>query len=114
MPTDKTNNLIGRLRSYSAALGHLQSLGIHPKTPGITTGRVMLDTSEAADEIQSLLQDEVDAARYRRLRVLGCAPIDTKELDAGLVMRFQNLDDHLDADIKAHASRGEFKVRHNG
>lgn len=49
----------------------------------------------------------LDAQRYRRLRVLGCAVYGTANLDAGTVSCFTNLDEVVDADIKAVPSRGE-------
>ena len=48
-----------------------------------------------------------DARRYQRLRILGCAVDGTRHLEAGLVIRFQCLDDLLDEDIRRHPSRGE-------
>lgn len=48
-----------------------------------------------------------DARRYQRLRILGCAPLGSPLLAQSLVMRFQSLDEFLDADITAHPSRGE-------
>lgn len=63
--------------------------------------RITLPPVSAAPE------DVVDARRYRRLRVLGAAPCDTKQLDQGTVLRFTNLDDFVDADIRLHPSRGE-------
>ena len=38
-----------------------------------------------------------DAARYRMLRELGAAPCDWPGLDKGHVLRFTNLDEHVDA-----------------
>lgn len=52
-----------------------------------------------------------DAIRYRRLRILGCAPGGTKQLDQGSVLCFQNLDDFVDADLVAHPHRGEARER---
>lgn len=49
-----------------------------------------------------------DARRYRRLRVLGCAPDSTQHLKHGHVMRFTNLDNFLDEDL-ANYDRGEVK-----
>ncbi len=49
----------------------------------------------------------IDATRYRRLRILGAAPFDTRDLERGTVMRFSTLDDYVDADIAAMPSRGE-------
>lgn len=58
-----------------------------------------------------MTQDEIclDAKRYQRLRILGCAPMESKELKKGLVLRFTNLDDFLDNDLKNYPSRGEAK-----
>lgn len=55
-------------------------------------------------------ETERDAARYRRLRVLGCAPAYTQHLARNDVMRFTNLDAFIDEDIAAHPSRGEAKT----
>lgn len=52
---------------------------------------------------------EVDAARYRRLRVLGAVPSTSPNLEAGTVLCFTSLDAFVDADIAAHPSRGEAK-----
>ncbi len=51
--------------------------------------------------------DSVDAARYRRLRVLGVAPAYTDHLKNGNVMRFTNLDEFVDKDLAWTPSRGE-------
>ena len=48
-----------------------------------------------------------DVRRYRRLRVLGCAPDTWPGLEDGLVLRFTNLDHFVDADLAATPSRGE-------
>jgi hypothetical protein len=57
---------------------------------------------------RAVCEAAVDAARYRRLRILGCATgISEKHLQSGTVMCFTNLDAHVDADIAAHPSRGE-------
>lgn len=53
--------------------------------------------------------DAIDARRYRRLRVLGCAPDGSDLLERGLVMRFTNLDDFIDRDLVTQPSRGEAK-----
>lgn len=47
----------------------------------------------------------LDAARYRRLRILGATPSTSQPLT---VLRFPNLDDFIDADIKRQVSRGEY------
>jgi len=49
----------------------------------------------------------VDARRYQRLRVLGCAPAYTDHLKRGDVMRFTNLDEFVDKDVDWTPSRGE-------
>lgn len=51
--------------------------------------------------------DKLDAKRYRRLRVLGVAPHGSKHLEEGNVMRFTNLDDYTDRDLRFVPSRGE-------
>lgn len=48
-----------------------------------------------------------DAERYRRLRVLGCAPHGSSLLDNGQVMRFTSLDKFVDHDLTYYPSRGE-------
>lgn len=50
-----------------------------------------------------------DANRYQRLRVLGAAPGNSKNLEAGTVLRFQSLDAFIDEDISHYPSRGEVK-----
>ncbi len=51
----------------------------------------------------------LDAARYQRLRILGCAPGYTAHLERGEVLRFTNLDQFVDADLAIQPSRGEAK-----
>lgn len=61
MPRD---TLMQNLREYSRVYGPLPSLAIHPDTPGITTGKVILDTEQAANRIEYLEQalfDVMDA-----------------------------------------------------
>ena len=53
---------------------------------------------------------ELDASRYRRLRILGCALTD-EQMEAGNVVRATNLDAMVDIDIRNHPSRGEVKPR---
>lgn len=60
-----------------------------------------------AVEVQLGPSIAIDATRYARLRVLGCAVIDTRQLAEGLVSRFTNLDEIIDADLKAHPERGD-------
>lgn len=48
-----------------------------------------------------------DARRYRRLQILGCAVMDTRQLAEGSVSRFSHLDKIVDDDLKARPSRGE-------
>jgi hypothetical protein len=55
----------------------------------------------------------VDALRYRRLRVLGCAPAYTSHLKDGDVLRFTNLDEFVDTDLKTVPTRGEAKPASN-
>lgn len=53
--------------------------------------------------------DAKDAARYRRLQILGAAPYGHPYcLGNGTVLRFQSLDQFVDADLGLHPSRGEF------
>ena len=73
------------------------------------------------DKFQSLLKDDdpvkqqsanakqenIDAIRYARLRILGAAPYGTAQLEKGTVLRFQSLDALVDADINLYANRGE-------
>jgi hypothetical protein len=63
-----------------------------------------VDDNERAAEIIHNLRD---ALRYRRLRVLGCAIGGTQNLKLGMVSRFTNLDEAVDADLITHPSRGE-------
>lgn len=60
-----------------------------------------MNETEKMDEILK------DAARYRRLRVLGCAVYGSERLKNGTVERFQTLDDTVDTDIIRYPSRGE-------
>lgn len=53
--------------------------------------------------------DSIDAARYRRLRIIGAAPGGSTQLAGGTVLCFQNLDAFVDADLDAHPSRGEYQ-----
>lgn len=55
----------------------------------------------------------LDAKRYRRLQILGCAPYGHETLEKGLVLRFTNLDKFIDEDIKHHPSRGEARATDN-
>lgn len=55
--------------------------------------------------------DNLDARRYRRLRVLGVAPDGSKHLEEGRVMRFTNLDEYTDRDLRFMPSRGEFQPK---
>lgn len=54
------------------------------------------------------LDDAMDAKRYRRLRILGCAPYGTKQLKNGNVLCFSNLDVFLDDDLNAVPNRGDW------
>lgn len=49
--------------------------------------------------------EQRDAKRYRRLRILGCAPVDTVQLEDGTVIRCQALDAFIDADLRLAPSR---------
>jgi hypothetical protein len=66
----------------------------------------MIDLKQAPPQETS---DALDARRYRRLQILGCAPAYTEHLEKGNVMRFSNLDAFVDADLKTVPSRGEAK-----
>lgn len=73
------------------------------------------DVKRALDAVKHRLQpqqlagepERVDAVRYRRLRVLGCAPFGSKHLEQALVLRFTNLDAFVDAGISEHTPHGE-------
>ena len=58
--------------------------------------------------IERVAELEKDAKRYRRIRILGAAVGETKQLAQGTVLRFQSLDGLLDKDISVFPSRGEF------
>lgn len=60
----------------------------------------MTETERSSPDIE-------DARRYRRLRILGCAPAYTGHLDRNEVMRFTNLDEFVDADMKNVHERGD-------
>lgn len=62
------------------------------------------------EHVSELLRNLSDALRYRRLRLLGCSaalPGATEHLARGLVLRFTNLDEFIDADLRAHPERGD-------
>ena len=79
------------------------------------TARHRVDELEAREIDVEILQGDLttlrqfgeDARRYRRLQVLGCAPSTSKQLENGTVLCFTNLDEFVDADLKAVPSRGE-------
>ncbi|MFA5899410.1 MAG: hypothetical protein WC829_09900 [Hyphomicrobium sp.] len=56
---------------------------------------------------QPLPTDAGDGVRYRRLRVLGCAPMLSENLEQGTVLRFTNLDSFVDADLTNYPERGD-------
>lgn len=58
----------------------------------------------AEDHENDRLSLAQDAARYRRLRIVGCVPF----AEEGF-FRLQNLDNWIDADLRAHKSRVEYK-----
>ena len=64
----------------------------------------------AADLAADEQADALDARRYRRLRVLGVAPSGSKHLEESNVMRFTNLDQYTDRDLRFIPSRGEAKA----
>ena len=66
------------------------------------------------DENARLRECELDAKRYRRLQVLGCATSTSKQLENGTVLCFTNLDEFVDVDIKAVPSRGEAALTPQG
>lgn len=82
----------------SAAHEFFAGLVERPKVPAQTN-----DIEREAE----LLRNLADAMRYRRLRILGCAVMDTPQLAGGFVSRFTNLDEIVDADLRAHPERGE-------
>ncbi len=67
-----------------------------------TLGR---NSADLVDEVTKAKQESAalkeDARRYRRLRVLGCAPAGTKQLEAATVLRFTNLDGFVDSELDA-------------
>jgi hypothetical protein len=64
-----------------------------------------VEEMETANDLAN--DDRLDAQRYRRLRVLGVAPSGSKHLEEGNVLRFTNLDEYTDRDIRVMPSRGE-------
>jgi len=68
-----------------------------------------IDRLAGAGPAREAPPDEHDAARYRRLRILGAAPLGTSQLDHGTVLRFTNLDGFVDNDLMSYPSRGEFR-----
>lgn len=81
-------------------------------------GNLEADVKDLEQQLAAMTaaRDEAlrDARRYWRLQVLGCAPSNSEHLNHGLVLRFSNLDAHVDADIAAHPSRGESQLRQVG
>lgn len=67
---------------------------------------------EGIDSIIRIQTDKIalDARRYRRLQVLGCAPSTSPALDNGTVLCFTNLDKFVDDDISAQPSRGDVPI----
>lgn len=55
----------------------------------------------------------LDAKRYQRLRILGVAPNETKQLSEVTVIRFQSLDEFCDKDLAAYPDRGEYRHEHS-
>lgn len=58
-------------------------------------------------ERERVAELERDAVRYRRLQIFGGAPFGSAHLDNGTVLRFTNLDEFVDSDLRLHPSRGE-------
>jgi hypothetical protein len=56
----------------------------------------------------------LDARRYWRLRVIGCAPSTAPQLKNGTVLTFTSLDKFVDEDIENQPSRGESELRKVG
>lgn len=79
----------------------IDKYGADADKPSVHLAKALLDGAHERDGLRR------DARRYRRLRVLGCAPYGTTHLGTSTVMRFSNLDEHVDADIDVHPSRGE-------
>lgn len=69
--------------------------------------RVQLIQQALEDAARRTERDTIDARRYRRLQILGCAPYGSRNLDNGTVLRATGLDDFVDADMAVHSSRGE-------
>jgi hypothetical protein len=112
------NNGNGKLSpaKCSAGIDYADLLIRLRETPLPSLNRIGRDRREAAEAIERLSavpqgvkvsDDSVDAARYRRLRVLGVAPAYTEHLNNGDVLRFTNLDEFIDRDISWTPSRGE-------
>lgn len=65
--------------------------------------------------MKELTEEQIDARRYQRLRILGARPYrdimtDPGSLtDSGLMLRFTNLDEFVDRDIEQVPHRGEVK-----
>lgn len=86
----------------------LRSLATNFENQRHATAKDLIAMTAARDE--ALL----DACRYSRLRVLGCAPSTSPQLANGTVLTFTNLDKFVDEDIKNQPSRGESSLRKVG
>lgn len=58
-------------------------------------------------ESMKTVEPMADGVRYRRLRLLGCAPTESENLKNGTVLRFTNLDRFVDADLVNYPNRGD-------
>lgn len=64
-------------------------------------------TSELVFGEAQTVEPVADGVRYRRLRLLGCAPTESENLKNGTVLRFTNLDRFVDADLVNYPNRGD-------
>ncbi len=97
-----SGGVAGRDEALCAALDEVEAIlgGDHGLVGSRPEGRTPSRVSDS--------DRDLDARRYQRLRILGCAVMDTPQLKEGTVVRFTGLDAILDADLKAVPSRGEF------
>lgn len=95
-----------------AILAHGSAADYIAPEAGGSHKRRLVGVAEQMNRIRDALclvepADALDAKRYRRLRVLGCAPDTSRYLHEGSVITFTTLDAFVDYDIETHPSRGE-------
>lgn len=102
---DKLETADGMLRSLSSWLG----AGGYSGSEDINYEDMEKRIRDGVDMFISgaIAREKLDAARYRRLQILGAAPGGSNNLEEGTVLRFAALDSFVDDDIQNMPSRGE-------